>query len=161
MPENHRAFTMISSISSLAAFAFEPRVVFTILVGTGALYWVFQRGSQSESEKKEQLAYERRFLRAKDRKFLGMTLSTEFAWQGEYDFVCMGDPQIGMGDQKIEEEFSRRAVRFINSRKARIKFVIVCGDHTHNLEDIWSKKDIVGGRKKEARGACCIQSNLQ
>jgi len=44
-----------------------------------------------------------------------------------------------MGDQKIEEEFSRRAVDFINGRKDKIKFVIVCGDHTHNLEGIWSK----------------------
>merc|ERR1712061_122791 len=53
-----------------------------------------------------------------------------------------------MGDQKREEEFSKLAVEFINKRKDRIKFVVVCGDHTHNLEDMWSKGDLEGGQKK-------------
>lgn len=52
----------------------------------------------------------------------------------------------------MEEEFSRRAVDFINGRKDKIKFVIVCGDLTHNLEGIWSKVEgvpqVEEGRKK-------------
>jgi len=58
----------------------------------------------------------------------------------------MGDPQIGFFDQEKELEFSRQAVTFINMSKPR--FVVVCGDHTHNLEDIWSKKGLEHGRKK-------------
>jgi len=88
------------------------------------------------------------FLRAQNRKFFGMTESNESKWNGSYEFICMGDPQFGMGDQEREEEFSRVAVEFINQRKNRIKFVIICGDHTHNLEDFWSKGDIEGGRRK-------------
>merc|ERR1712203_1044810 len=45
-------------------------------------------------------------------------------------------------------EFSKLAVEFINKRRDRIKFVVVCGDHTHNLEDVWSKGNLEGGRKK-------------
>jgi len=88
------------------------------------------------------------FLRAQNRKYLGMTESEESLWEGNYEFICMGDAQIGMGDQKAEEEQSRAAVEFINKRKERIKFVVICGDHTHNLEGMWSKGDIEGGRKK-------------
>lgn len=47
----------------------------------------------------------------------------------------------------MEEEFSRCAVEFINGRKDQIKFVVVCGDHTHNLEGLWSKGDVELGRK--------------
>lgn len=88
------------------------------------------------------------FLRAQNREFFGMTESNDSIWTGNYEFICMGDPQFGMGDQERVEEFSRLAVEFINQRKNRIKFVIVCGDHTHNLEDFWSKGDIEGGRMK-------------
>jgi len=92
--------------------------------------------------------YGNRFLRARNREFVGMTKDTEFEWKGDFDFICMGDPQIGMGDRKKEEAFSQRAVEFINLRKDQIKFVIICGDHTHNLEDIWSKGNIEEGRRK-------------
>lgn len=75
-----------------------------------------------------------------------MTKKEESTWNGAFDFICMGDPQIGMGDQKKEEEFSRWAVEFINSRK--VKFVIICGDHTHNLEGFWNKASKKEGRQK-------------
>jgi len=88
------------------------------------------------------------FLRSKNRKFTGMMRKDEFSWQGSYDFICIGDPQLGMGDQKKEEEFCRLAVKFINQRSSRVKFVVVCGDHVHNLEGMWSKGDLQGGRKK-------------
>lgn len=88
------------------------------------------------------------FQRAQNREFLGMTEREEAIWKGNYEFICFGDPQIGMGDQAREEDFSRIAVEYINKRKELIKFVIVCGDHTHNLEDYWSKGDLIGGRKK-------------
>jgi len=88
------------------------------------------------------------FLRAQNREFWGMTEVEESIWNGNYQFICIGDAQIGMGDQKKEEEFSRLAVEFINKRKDSIKFVVVCGDHTHNLEEFWSKGDPEGGRKK-------------
>jgi len=74
------------------------------------------------------------FLRAKNREFFGMTESDESSWKGTFDFICLGDTQIGMGDQKKEEEFSRTAVKFINERRPRVKFVVVCGDHVQNLE---------------------------
>jgi len=86
------------------------------------------------------------FLRAANRNFRGMTKEKESSWKGKFDFICMGDPQIGMRDRQKEEEFSKRAVEFINRRK--VKFVIICGDHTHNLEGIWNKGDKKAGRKK-------------
>jgi len=88
------------------------------------------------------------FLRAQNRMFQGMTEGDESKWQGNYEFICFGDTQIGMGEQKLEEEFCRNAVKFINGRKPRVRFVVVCGDHTHNLEGIWSKGDTETGRKK-------------
>jgi len=89
-----------------------------------------------------------RFLRAQNRKFYGMTDIEESIWNGNYQFICMGDAQLGMGDQKKEEEFSRCAVEFINKRKDSIKFVVICGDLTHNLEDFWSKGNVELGRRK-------------
>jgi len=89
-----------------------------------------------------------RFLRAQNRKFHGMTDIEESIWNGNYQFICMGDAQLGMGDQKKEEEFSRCAVEFINKRKDSIKFVVICGDLTHNLEDFWSKGNVELGRRK-------------
>lgn len=91
------------------------------------------------------------FLRAQNREFYGMTEVEESMWNGNFEFICMGDPQFGMGDQKKEEEFSRLAVEFINKRKDHIKFVVICGDHTHNLEDMWSKGDLEGGRRKRVQ----------
>jgi len=88
------------------------------------------------------------FLRAQNREFWGMKEVEESMWNGNYEFICMGDAQVGMGDQKKEEEFSRLAVELINKRKDRIKFVVVCGDQTHNLEDFWSKGELEVGRKK-------------
>jgi len=102
----------------------------------------------NKANKKHQNSKVNMFLRAQNREFLGMTEAEESMWKGKYEFICMGDPQIGMGDMEMEKEFSRLAVQFINSRKDRIKFVVVCGDHTHNLEDLWAKGDKEGGRKK-------------
>jgi len=88
------------------------------------------------------------FHKAQNREFYGMTENYESRWKGAYEFVLLGDAQIGMGEQQEEEEFSRRAVEFINNRRQTIKFVVICGDLTHNLEDIWAKGDVEGGRKK-------------
>jgi len=88
------------------------------------------------------------FHKAKNRKYCGLKYEQEVKWHGDFQFICMGDPQIGMGNQEKEEEFSRLAVEFINRRKYMIKFVIVCGDHTQNLEDFWSKGDLIQGRHK-------------
>jgi len=103
------------------------------------------------------------FLRAQNREYYGMTEKEESRWRGNYEFICMGDPQFGMGDLKKEKEFSRLAVEFINQRKHRIRFVVICGDQTHNLEDLWSKGDIQGGRKKridELRAFKMVYSKL-
>jgi len=91
------------------------------------------------------------FLRAQNREFFGMTELHESSWKGTFDFICLGDPQIGMGDQKKEEEFNRIAVKFINERKPRVKFVVVCGDHVHNLQGMWAKGDLEDGRKKRVQ----------
>jgi len=62
----------------------------------------------------------------------------------------MVDPQISVGsNKKKEEEFSRWAVKFINSRK--IKFVIICGDHTHDLEGFWNKVNKKEEEKKKGQ----------
>jgi len=86
------------------------------------------------------------FHRAKNRRHELLEQQYEGKWQGDFDFICIGDPQIGFHEQKKEEDFSRKAVNFINLRKP--KFVVVCGDHTHNLEGMWSKGNLELGRKK-------------
>jgi len=59
----------------------------------------------------------------------------------------MLDPQIGVGNKKEnEEEFGRWAVKFINSRK--FMFVIICGDHTYDLEGFWNKVNKKEEKKK-------------
>jgi len=84
------------------------------------------------------------FLRGRDRKYIGLGQDVEGDWSGDFEFIWMGDPQIGFGDEEKEKENMRQTVEFINERfetGRRIKFVVVCGDHTHNFENIWSKKD--------------------
>jgi len=91
------------------------------------------------------------FLRAKNRGFDGLDNSSEGAWKGKFEFIWLGDAQLGFGDQKEEEKFTDLAVRFINDRfeEQRIKFVVVCGDHSHNFEDLWDKKlDLEENRKR-------------
>jgi len=82
------------------------------------------------------------FYRAKNRGFDRLDKSSEGAWKNNFEFVLLGDPQLGFGDQKKEEEFTDLAVKFINDRfkNNQIKFVVVCGDHTHNFEEVWNKK---------------------
>merc|ERR1719427_2361684 len=67
----------------------------------------------------------------------------------------MGDPQIGFSNEPREKEYTQRVVQFINERfknnhkKRPIKFVVVCGDHTHNFEKQWSnKKPVKYNREK-------------
>jgi len=91
------------------------------------------------------------FLRARHRGFDGLDKSSEGAWQGNFQFVWLGDAQLGFGDQKKEEEFTDLAVKFINDRNKEqaIKFVVVCGDHTHNFERVWDQKlSLEENRKK-------------
>jgi len=100
------------------------------------------------AQTKPQIKENNMFLRAQNREFEGMTYKDESIWKGEYKFICMGDTQLGMFDQEIEEKFSRTAVDFINHMKDHINFVVICGDHTHNLEGFWSKNDVEKGREK-------------
>lgn len=82
------------------------------------------------------------FYRAKNRGFDRLDERSEGVWKNNFEFVLLGDAQLGFNDQKIEEEFTDLAVKFINDRfeNKEIKFVVVCGDHTHNFEDVWNKK---------------------
>jgi len=94
-------------------------------------------------EKKTDAQSDDMFLRGKGRNYSGLTQETEGKWDGEFEFIWMGDPQIGFADEAQEKENTRRTVKFINERfeKELIKFVVVCGDHTHNFEDVWSTKE--------------------
>jgi len=82
------------------------------------------------------------FQRASNRGFSGLNRTTEGEWKGKFDFIWLGDAQLGFSDQKKEEWFTQIAVNFINDwySKHLIKFVVVCGGHTHNFEDLWDKK---------------------
>jgi len=91
------------------------------------------------------------FLRGKGRKFDGLDQETEEKWIEAFEFIWMGDTQIGFGDEHQEKMNTRLAVQFINERfeKRLIKFVVVCGDHTHNFENIWSKKESLEVNRKK------------
>jgi len=93
------------------------------------------------------------FLRGKGRKYLGLDEETERRWTKKFEFIWMGDPQIGFGDEDQEKTNTMRSVKFINERfkKHLIKFVVVCGDHTHNFEKIWSKKETLEVNREKRR----------
>jgi len=94
------------------------------------------------------------FLRANGRKYKGLTQEKEGTWKGEFKFIWMGDPQIGFGDESKEIENTQKTVEFINksfNENHSIKFVIVCGDHTHNFEDVWSKKETLEVNQQKRR----------
>jgi len=83
------------------------------------------------------------FLRGKNRKYCGLDQETEGKRTENFEFIWMGDPQIGFDNEEQEKINTIRTVRFINERfkKQVIKFVVVCGDHTNNFENIWDKKE--------------------
>jgi len=95
------------------------------------------------------------FLRGHGRKYIGLDQETEGKWSGDFEFIWMGDPQIGFNDRKKEEENTKRTVEFINERfetsPSPIKFVVVCGDHTHNFEDLWNKKDSIEVNRRKRK----------
>lgn len=75
-------------------------------------------------------AFDFRFRRARGRAFEGLSEANEASWRGEYSFVQLADPQLGMlhGDQSWEEELTmlRLSVQHIN--RLRPRFVLVSGD---------------------------------
>jgi UDP-2,3-diacylglucosamine pyrophosphatase LpxH len=102
------------------------------------------------------------FLRAENRGFNGLSLETESKWDGTFEFILLGDPQIGFDDQKKEEEFTELTVKFINDRfkYQRIKFVVVCGDHTHNFEQIWDKKETLEINRKKRKVQLAVYKKI-
>jgi len=90
------------------------------------------------------------FLRGRERKYNGLDQETEGKWSGEFEFIWMGDPQIGFEDEKKEKGNTELAIQFINDRcqNHSIKFVVVCGDHTHTLENYWDYGSLEDTRKK-------------
>ena len=69
-----------------------------------------------------------------DRRFAGLDATAgEAHWSGDFSFVQLADPQLGMyrDNARWEEEvaYLRAAARFVN--RVRPKFVVVCGDLIH------------------------------
>lgn len=76
------------------------------------------------------LSYNNRFLMAKDRTYEGFTEEEEGDWDGDYDFIQLADPQLGMlhWDKGWSEEAAmlRLAVQHVNRLKPR--FLLISGD---------------------------------
>jgi len=75
-------------------------------------------------------AYNDRFLMAVERHYRGLTVKEEGRWKGEYYFVQLADPQVGMlhYDREWNEELTmlRLAVHKVNALHPR--FLVVSGD---------------------------------
>ena len=73
-----------------------------------------------------------RFLRASNRRYIGLGRAEQEIWTDDFCFVQMADTQLGMlhdnksKDNKEETEMITLAVHHINQIKPR--FVVVCGD---------------------------------
>jgi len=76
---------------------------------------------------------EARFLMAKRRGFTDLSVDKEGDWDEDYFFICISDPQIGMWNRVMEEEYSRKCVKIINELQPR--FVVCCGDMSHEKDD--------------------------
>jgi len=118
--------------------------IYTIREITEDDYEPWDGGTLIESYKSKSLVKQSdMFLRGRGRKYVGLDQEAEGKWSGDFDFIWMGDPQIGFDDMTKELENTTRTVEFINKRfeTRSIKFVVVCGDHTHSFENIWDKND--------------------
>ena len=77
--------------------------------------------------------FNERFHLARDRSVQGLSRAEQGEWDGQYDFVQLADPQIGMFhmDHGCEEELTmlRIAVQHVNRLKP--KFLLVSGDITN------------------------------
>lgn len=84
-------------------------------------------------------AYNNRFQLARNRTVSGFTHADEATWQGEYDFVQLADPQIGMfkydADWAEELTMLRLAIQHIN--RMRPRFLLISGD----LTNAWPKEE--------------------
>ncbi|KAM9716308.1 serine/threonine-protein phosphatase CPPED1 [Menidia menidia] len=86
------------------------------------------------------------FLRAKHRKFSGLTEEAECRWTGPFCFIQAADPQLGLmkawkcgdcdeaGDEWAEEvELTKQAVEAVNQLRPKPRFMVLCGDLVHAM----------------------------
>ncbi|KAI2658528.1 Serine/threonine-protein phosphatase CPPED1 [Labeo rohita] len=86
------------------------------------------------------------FLRAKDRRYKGLTEDEQKEWSGPFYFIQAADPQLGLmkawrigdcdsgGDEWAEEvQLTKQAVQAINKLQPRPRFLVLCGDLVHAM----------------------------
>ena len=78
-----------------------------------------------------------RFVRASNRSFKGLNYEQEGRWSGDFAFVQLADPQLGMLNMnngwEEEEKMLEVCVNHIN--RLQPKFVVVCGDLVNAYPD--------------------------
>ena len=96
-----------------------------------------EKRKQPDAEEASIVDYGDRFLRASNRGFRGLDFAREGQWRGDFAFVQLADPQLGMlhWNKSWEEEGAmlKKAVDQINALKP--KFVVVCGDLVNAYPD--------------------------
>jgi len=88
------------------------------------------------------------FDRVQQRKFRSRIEKRELTWQGDYEFISIGNPP-GLSVRHIDKELIRQMVTVINRR--RPKFVVVCAQLIQNVESNWSISDLEDGNRKKTK----------
>ena len=78
-------------------------------------------------------AYNGRFKLALNRGYNGLGREAEGAWAGEYDFVQLADPQLGMlhMDKSWAEELTMLKLAIDHVNRLRPRFLLISGDLTN------------------------------
>lgn len=76
------------------------------------------------------MAFNGCFLRAQGRVFAGLTSDKEAQWSGDYDFIQLADPQLGMlhSDDGWREERTMLLYAIHHINRLQPRFVLVSGD---------------------------------
>lgn len=112
----------------------EAKAVPIVLLATACALALFRRQGRVPTD---EASSEWRYTLASSHSFAGLGRDAEGKWEGDYFFVQIADPQLGMlhdpeygGDASHTDELSNLVftVKEINRMRPRPKFVLVSGD---------------------------------
>ena len=101
-------------------------------------------------------AYNGRFKLALNRGYNGLGREAEGTWAGEYDFVQLADPQLGMlhMDKSWAEELTMLKLAIDHVNRLRPRFLLISGD----LTNAWPCKEnarVIAAQRASFQVALC------